>query len=165
MPNAHPIRELLPQESDEGLEALLDAYLEIFNEPATLSAVSFSLRPYERETVRTWLTEADARCFTCADADGRIAGFQIALANPMEGFELWGCGVRSDTRGRGIGRALTQAAVDLASREGYRAVDGYVFADNAARLVSLLRLGFQPVEILHRSRADGGDLVRLRKTL
>jgi ribosomal protein S18 acetylase RimI-like enzyme len=159
------ISDFAPTENADRLTALIDAYLAIFNDEATLRKVSYTLRPFEEAPLRSWFLEWASRCFTCLDAAGRIAGFQVVVADPLEGFSLWGAGVRPDARRRGIGRALVGRAMRFGSGQGYKAVESSVFADNIPRLRLLLDMGFVPVAITHRVRADGGDLVRLARAL
>ena len=52
-----------------------------------------------------------------------------------------------------------------ALQEGYQAVELKVFADNATMLRLVLSLGFIPVDIDHRRRMDGADMVYLKKYL
>lgn len=154
-----------PAGDGASLDALVETYLDIFNEPATLAQVSSTLRPFEASALREWFLDGPCRCFVCHETGGRIVGFQVAVPDPLEGYELWGAGVVPDRRRRGIGRALVERAVRDAAADGYHAVDALVFADNAPRLRLLIGFGFAPVALTANARADGGDLVRLRKVL
>jgi GNAT superfamily N-acetyltransferase len=62
---------------------------------------------------------AACRAFVAIDRDGAIAGTGVATINGPVGWigTIW---VRSDRRGRGLGRALTEATIDAAESEGCR---------------------------------------------
>lgn len=56
-------------------------------------------------------------------------------------------------------------AIGLAVDLGYKAVDCSVFVNNFKMLRILLKLEFVPVRIEYHARADGVDLVRMKKCL
>lgn len=160
------VREFVPQESREDLELLLPAYLDIWNEPENLKFLSFTLKPFEEGIVRGWLSRhlsGNVRYFAALEG-GMVSGMAAVRADPVEGFEIIGMGVRRGRKGRGIGASLVRHAVDVASSEGFGAVDAWVFADNPAMLRLLLSLSFVPVAMDHNRRADNADMVRMRRT-
>lgn len=162
------IREFTPGSNRLDLEQLLPAFLAIWNAPDNLRFLSFSLRPFAPELVRGWFEQHVAgggRYFAAMDESGTITGIIVVRTDPIGMFELFAMAVHPEAQRRGIGRQLVACAVDVARSQGFRCVEGAVFADNARMLRLLLSLGFRPVRMEHHRRADGGDLVVLRALL
>ena len=80
-------------------------------------------------------------------------------------MELLGLTVMKDSQNRGIGRALVEHCVEFARKKGHKAIDVHVYADNKRMLRLVIGQDFIPVEIKYRARADGGDMVRLKRYL
>lgn len=162
------IREFTPGSNRRDLEQLLPAFLAIWNAPDNLRFLSFSLRPFAPELVRGWFEQHIAgggRYFAALDESGTITGIIVVRTDPIGMFELFAMAVHPEAQGRGVGRQLVAYAVDVARSQGFRCVEGAVFADNARMLRLLLSLGFQPVRMEYHRRADGADLVVLRALL
>ena len=51
----------------------------------------------------------------------------------------------------------------IANREGFKCIDVLVFSDNKNMLRLLIKNDYRPIDIQHQARADGMDLVKLRK--
>lgn len=100
------------------------------------------------ERVREWLeVRPDAGVFGAFDETGRLVG-TLGLARQKRpkfahvGF-LWGMYVHPDAMGRGVGRALVDAALALArSQPGLRHVTLQVSADNRAAIALYQSFGF-----------------------
>ncbi len=162
------IREFIPEKDENDLEQLLPAYLEICNAPENLKFLSFTFLPFDAEQIREWFKEHlefGIHYFAVVNQEGDILGISVIHSTPIEGLELTGVGVLSSAKRRGIGRMLVQNAIDFARNEGFQAIDAQVFADNISMLRLLLDLHFLPVSMEHRRRADGADLVHLKKYL
>jgi ribosomal protein S18 acetylase RimI-like enzyme len=162
------IRDVDPAAGRAGFEQFLAAYLELFNDLRSVRQTRLTLRPYQEDAVRAWLKRVDAethRLLTAFDVDGRIVGMQVVALDADDGFELQRIAVRPDLRRRGIARALVGHAVGLAAELGYRAADTQVFVDNAPMLKLLVHSGFVPVDMLFNARADGCDMLWLRRPL
>ena len=65
----------------------------------------------------------------------------------------------------GIGELLIECALDVARSKGFKAVDVAVFADNKRMLRLVLKLDFIPIRMQHHMRADGADVVYLKRYL
>lgn len=157
-----------PTASRSSLERFLATYLKLFNDPRWLHHTSLTLRPHQEDAVRKCLETADKsehRFLTAVDTDGRIVGIQVVAIDADDGYELQHITVRHEMRRRGIARALVKHAVGLATTLGYRAADTQVFVDNVPMLTLLVQSGFVPVDMLHNVRADGCDMLWLRRTL
>ncbi|HEY85923.1 MAG TPA: GNAT family N-acetyltransferase [Chloroflexi bacterium] len=101
--------------------------------------------------------------YAASEAGGRILGISVVKIDPILGFELLGLVVRSEHHRQGIGRKLVENAVGLAQQSGFSAIYTAVFADNKAMLRLLIGLDFIPVRMTHRVRADGADIMYLKK--
>jgi acetyltransferase len=88
-------------------------------------------------------------------SQGQLAGVVRYSADPDRAQAEFGVLVRSDLKGRGLGRVLMTQLIDYARREGVAELVGMVLADNS-RMLSLCRaLGFSVDE-----RVSGENLIR-----
>jgi acetyltransferase len=93
-------------------------------------------------------------------ATGELAGIVRYSADPDHRTAEYGVLVRSDLKGRGLGRALMRRLIEYARRSGIEELFGLVLPDNA-RMLSICRdLGFAVTE-----RVPGENLVRATLTL
>ncbi len=162
------IREFMPEDSIEDKDRLLPVFLEIWNAADNLKFLSFSMKPFEAEIVNFWLEnhkEQGGRYFCAVDEGGDIVGVAVVKINPIEGFELYGLGVRPEFTSRGIGRKLIEYTVTQAMKFDFKAVDASVFADNSTMLRLLLSLDFVPANMDFHKRADGADIVHMKRFL
>lgn len=162
------IREFFPQDSRDDKDVLLPAFLEIWNADSNLRFLSFTMKPFDMETVRFWLEnhkDQGGRYFGAVDGEGGILGIAVVSIRPTEGIELLGLGVRPEFKRQGIGRRLVACTVNQAVDLDFNAVDASVFADNAPMLRLLLSEEFIPVNMDFRKRSDGTDIVRTKRYL
>ena len=162
------IRELKPATDESHLEQLLGAYMEIFNHPENLGLLSLTRIPFDEEATKEWLVRSQGqgrRYFAVVEEGGRILAISVVKADPRYGFEVSKLAVRPEFKYQGFGRLLIDSAITTAAGDGYQAVDASVFADNDATLRLVVGAGFTPVRMTHHLRADGGDIVHLRKYL
>ena len=160
------IKELVPEDNLDAKMALLPAFLNIWNAAENLKYLSTTLIPVEQELVQTWLENhkhQGGKYFCAQDAQGKILGIMVIKVTPSEGFEIYGLGVLPQYKNNGIGRKLTQHAINIAESHGYKSLTVLVFADNTPMLCLLLKLGFIPVSMDYNKRSDGADSVYLRK--
>lgn len=146
----------------------VDAYLRLFNDPENLKYLSFTGIPFERETVETWLRDADASGVeyqTAVGEDGEICAIMVTSANSTEGFEIMGVVVDAGHRCSGIAARMLEIAARGAKEKGFRAVSVAVFADNKKMLALAVKNDFRPYKVEHSARWDGADIVRLKKYL
>lgn len=162
------VREFIPQDEPADRDALLPAFMAVWNAAENLKYLSPGLKPFDEDTVAAWFAGHKAlggRYFCALDDQGKILGILVVKITPIVGMELYGLGVRPECKGGGVGRALVEHCVDLALRLGHASVDVRVFADNRIMLKTLLSQDFVPVEMEYHVRADGADSVRLKKYL
>jgi acetyltransferase len=89
------------------------------------------------------------------ESTGALAGIVRYSSDPDHRTAEYGALVRSDFKGRGLGRALMRRLVDYARKEGIEELFGMILPDNE-RMLSICRdLGFSVSE-----RVSGEDLVR-----
>ena len=161
-------REFDAQDNEADKRDLLAAFLDIWNAEENLRYLSFTLRPFEKDTVRGWLDthkELGGRFLCAVDGDGRVLGIAVVKIDPIEGFEIHGLGVRPGFKRQGVGRKLLERTIGLAADLGFRSVGADVFADNTQMLRILLSLDFRPIGMAFNRRADGADMVNTRRTL
>ena len=98
--------------------------------------------------------------FIAVDAQQNTLGVARLVRDPDNVEAEFALMVRSDLKGRGLGRLLMQALLDYAAARGTRRLVGYVLRENQAMLTLLKPLGFElrpdehePSEVLRVSRA------------
>lgn len=123
---------------------------------AALHAVCFE-RPWDAETFKTMLASPGTFAFTHAD------GFVLGRAAADEA-EILTMAVRPQARGKGLGRALLQAAIDKAREFGATTMFLEVGTDNPRALALYAGLGFAKVGA-RKAYYDGRDALVLRLPL
>jgi ribosomal protein S18 acetylase RimI-like enzyme len=91
-----------------------------------------------------------------AVADGKVMG-SIHVGTSGHGFGEIGMAVAREWRGRGVGSALMEAAIDWARAQGLHKLSLGVFAHNAAGLALYRRYGFveEGRRVKHYRRQSG----------
>jgi L-amino acid N-acyltransferase YncA len=120
----------------EAIAAVIDA---VVREP---NAVGFD-RPLSPEEVRTWLSRLGdgGAVFLCLVAEA-TAGFGALDFNTQEpDTATLGVWLLPQHRGRGLGTALAECALDFARDKGYRRIRGRLPQDNEAALSFLSSIG------------------------
>lgn len=123
-----------------------DALQEIFNQPkAQAGTLQLPWRSVGQR--RDWLSRvlSDGHVLV-AEVDGRVVG-QLGLhiqATPRRrDVGSFGMAVHDDFQGRGIGKALVQAMIDLADNWlGLRRIELEVYADNVGAIRLYEKFGF-----------------------
>ncbi|HUX05743.1 MAG TPA: GNAT family N-acetyltransferase [Acidobacteriota bacterium] len=162
------IEELRPEKNIGHFALLKEAYIGLFNDPRNLPMLSFTLRPFSEETLDAWFrahVEHGVSYYSEMDGAGRISGLALTRTDPVTGFEFLSLVVRRECRRKGIGRRLTEHVIGKARTLEYKAIDVAVYAENVPMLKLVLDEGFIPIRMSHNMRADGADLVHLRKVL
>ena len=159
------IKEYSPGEKPEDLNALLTAFLEIWNSDENLKYLSYTLKPFDKQIIKKRIERHKAHGirYICAEnEDNEILGIATIRVDGIEGFEIYGIGVKIESKKQGIGRRLIEYTINLAKELEYKAIDAFVFADNSVMLRLLLLLGFLPIGMEYHKRADGADLVQMK---
>lgn len=89
--------------------------------------------------------------------------YVIEKRKQSQGFELFLLAVNKENQKTGIGQRLLNECISLVLKEKFKCIDSFVFADNKNMLRLLIKNDFRPVDIQYHARADGMDLIKLRK--
>ena len=105
-----------------------------------------------REGVARFLARNPASCFAALDGDA-LVGVIMAGHDGRRGY-IYHTAVRADLRGRGIGRALVERALDALRREGINKVALVAFTRNVQGNAFWARMGFEERrDLVYRNRA------------
>jgi RimJ/RimL family protein N-acetyltransferase len=97
--------------------------------------------------------------FVAVTAGDEVVGWCDITSIPMEGFAHCGhlgMGVRSDYRGRGLGRSLLRAAIDMARIKDLERIELEVFASNRPAITMYKKLGFVTEGVKKNARKIDG---------
>lgn len=147
---------------------LSDSYRKLLNEKENLKLLSFTNLPFDTNTITSFLKNAsveDVEYYAAITSDDDIIGITAFESDLIKGFNVVEVVVDSNYREYGIGSSLINKGVELAERNGFKAIDINVFADNKPMLILLLKLDFKIVRIENHVRFDGEDLIYLKKYL
>lgn len=150
-----------------------EAIREIYNVEVTSSTVTFDLVPRSLEMQRAWLTERDgAHAVLVAESFGTVVGF--ASLSPYRDRPAYRTTVEDsvyvhrDHQGTGVGYALLDRLVRLATDHGFHAMIGRIVAGHAASIKLHERCGFTQVGLereIGRKFGKWLDVVTMQKLL
>ncbi len=143
---------------------------------AVISEGKYTLfdRPFSEEEERAFISSlSDRSAMYAAEINGKIVGVQSinlfsGLSESVRHVATIGTWLRSDFRGRGIGRLLAEESFKFALSKGYTKVVIQVLADNETALRFYRGLGFQNIGIARqhvRLRGKFHDEMYLEKLL
>ena len=128
-----------------------EAIRSIYNAAVTGSTATFDLRPRTEAEQQAWMADHDGAhpALVAADDDGTVLGFgslspyrdRPAYATTVEDSVY----VDSSRRGQGVGRALLEELVRLATRLGFHTVVARVGEANDASIRLHVACGFELV--------------------
>jgi phosphinothricin acetyltransferase len=127
-----------------------EAIRTIYNHEVLRSTVTFDLRPRSLEEQRQWLAaRSGAHAVIVAVADGEVVGFgslspfreRPAYSTSVEDSVY----VRGDQRGTGVGRALLEELVKLATQHGFHTVLARIVGGHEASIALHEAVGFEVV--------------------
>jgi ribosomal protein S18 acetylase RimI-like enzyme len=150
--------EIRPARRDE-----LPLVRELFREYADSLGVDLSFQGFEDELARLpgeYAPPRGALLLACegGDAAGCVA---IRPLEPIEVCELKRLNVRAASRGGGLGRSLTLAAIDEARRLGYARMRLDTLPSMAAARRLYAGLGFREIEPYRFNPIDGTQFLEL----
>ncbi|HEX9260863.1 MAG TPA: GNAT family N-acetyltransferase [Acidimicrobiales bacterium] len=129
-----------------------EAIRAIYNLEVETSTATFDLEPRTLEAQRAWLADRSGAFSTVvAVDDGAVVGF--AALSPYKERAAYrttvedSVYVRRDCHGRGIGKALLDHVLDVATAHGFHAVMARIEAGGAASRAVHMACGFQLVGI------------------
>lgn len=161
------IKELVPQRNPDEATALKSFLKAAYNEPRVQRYVTYTLQPFSDERIDSWLsTHLDDHVrYYALFKDGAIGGLALGQECDEYGYELVGLMVLPEYQGAGIGRELVRHVINVAQKGHWASILVRVFADNKRMLKLVIDEDFVPIRIEYHKRADGVDVVHLKKYL
>ena len=110
-------------------------------------------QPFSEEDERRFIASLGQRsALHVAESEGAIIGVQSidlfsSIARSLSHVATMGTWLRSDSRGRGIGRLLAAASLDFARAHAYEKIVVQVLADNERALRFYRALGFRDIGV------------------
>ena len=114
-------------------------------EPRTCACASSAPRRAFTQTEALRLTQLDYdrdMAFVALTPAGELAGVSRLICDPDHRSAEYALIVRSDLKGRGLGRALLSLLIDYARADGLERLEGMVLADNPGMQALIGTLGF-----------------------
>jgi ribosomal protein S18 acetylase RimI-like enzyme len=161
------IRLIKPLESKADFEKLTDSLWRFVNDPDSFKFLSYSLINFDKKEIEemTLRHKEIGIDYLVDDNDGVFLGLLAIKRIKSTGFELFLLVVNKSNQKSGIGQSLLTECMRIASKEKFKCVDSLVFADNKDMLRLLIKNDFIPIDIQRNARADGSDIIKLRKYL
>jgi ribosomal protein S18 acetylase RimI-like enzyme len=161
------IRLLQPLDCKLDFDKLTNSFCRLLDNNESFKFLSYSLIKFDKETIEgfTEKHKENGIDYILYEKDGLFKGILSVKRNPFQGFELFSLIVDKDNQKEGVGQSLINECVDMALKEKYKCIDTLVFSDNKNMLRLLIKNDFRPIELQNHARADGMDLVKLRKTI
>jgi ribosomal protein S18 acetylase RimI-like enzyme len=161
------IRRIQPLENIADFNKLTACFERILNEKSSFRFLSYSLIIPQKDTIEimTKKHKENGIEYIVHEQDDLFTGIMAVKRNPFQGFELFLLAVVTTVRQKGIGQSLIEECLVMAKEEGYNCMDTFVFADNKNMLRLLIKNDYLPVGMQYHQRADGMDLLKLRKYL
>jgi L-amino acid N-acyltransferase YncA len=126
------------------------AILAILNDAIVTSTALYDYRPRAIESMQTWFDGKRLGNFPvlgAVDAAGTLLGFaSYGAFRPHAAYKYsieHSVYVRSEQRGKGVGRSLMERLVAAATEQQYHVMIGCIDAENQASIALHLRLGFE----------------------
>lgn len=126
----------------------MDLYAEVAAEGRWIAGEAPVNKLERRARFETSIRRTDAEIFV-ADDGGRVVG-ELGIEVAGYGVAEFGMMVATDGRGRGIGSALLQAAIDWARQHGAHKVALQVWPHNEAAIALYRKFGFEEEGRLRR---------------
>ena len=129
--------------------------------PSLLAIARASFRePWSAAALRAELAREDVRCLVARDARGEPAGYLLAR-RVLDELQVSSVAVAPGRRGRGVGRALLEAALAREGARGLRVATLEVRAGSEAALALYRAAGFEVVGRRPRYYRGGEDALLL----
>lgn len=159
------IRLIKPLDSRSDFDSLTSSLMRFLNDQDCFKFLSYSLINFDQETIEGLTNQhrENGIDYLVSEKGGLFSGVLAVKRKQSQGFELFLLAVNKDNQKTGIGQSLINECLSLAIKEQFKCIDSFVFADNKNMLRLLIKNDFRPVDIKYHSRADGMDLIKLRK--
>jgi ribosomal protein S18 acetylase RimI-like enzyme len=158
------VRWIEPLESKTDFDNLTKALAEFLDDPESFKYLSYTLVKYDKKFIeeQTRKHKEIGLDYLVYEKDDQLKGILAFKRNPSQGFELFLLVVDRNNQKSGLGQCLLDECLQIASKEKYKCIDSFVFADNKKMLRLLIKNDFRPIAVVHSARSDGMDLVKLR---
>jgi ribosomal protein S18 acetylase RimI-like enzyme len=159
------IRLIKPLDCRSDFDSLTTSLMRFLNDPDSFKFLSFSLINFDKEVIERMTNQhrESGIDYLVYENGGVFSGILAVKRKLSKGFELFLLAVDRDKQNTGIGQSLINECLTLALSENFKSIDSFVFADNKNMLRLLIKNDFRPVDIQYHARADGMDLIKLRK--
>jgi ribosomal protein S18 acetylase RimI-like enzyme len=159
------IRLIKPLECKSDFDTLTSSLMRFLNDPDSFKFLSYSLINIDKETIEGLTNQhrVNGIEYLVSENGGHFSGILAVKRKQSQGFELFLLVVNKDNQKTGIGQSLINECLSLALKEEFKCIDSSVFADNKNMLRLLIKNDFRPIDIQYHARADGMDLIKLRK--
>lgn len=126
----------------------LPAMLTIYNEAIRNLTATFDLEEQTLEERKLWFDKyGGSRPLIVAEVDGQVAGYSsLSMFREKKAYEKTtelSLYISPDFRGRGIGKALMEAILELAREHGYHSVIGGITGGNEVSIKLHKQFGFE----------------------
>ncbi len=161
------IRIINPLEDKSDFDKLTDLLAKCLDCNDSFKFFSYSLIKFDRKTIER-LTEKHKENgidYIIYETNNLFSGVLAYKKNKLQGFELYLLAVDKDNQKKGIGQSLINECIRIAANDNFKSIDSFVFADNKHMLRLLIKNEFRPIDLQFHARADGVDLIKLRKYL
>jgi ribosomal protein S18 acetylase RimI-like enzyme len=159
------IRLIKPLDCRSDFNSLTSSLMRFINDPDSFKFLSYSLINFDKETIEGLTNQhrENGIDYLVSENQGFFSGILAVKRKQHQAFELFLLVVNKDNQKTGIGQSLINECLTLALKEKFKSIDSFVFADNKNMLRLLIKNDFRPVDIQYHARADGMDLIKLRK--
>lgn len=161
------IRLIHPLDNKTDFDNLTDLLSKCLDNEEYFKFLSYSLIKFYKKTIEN-LTKnhrENGIDYIVYETNNLFSGVLAFKRNKFQGFELFLLAVDRDNQKRGIGQDLINECIKIATNDNFKSIDSFVFADNKKMLRLLINNDFRPIDIKFHTRADGMDLIKLRKYL
>ena len=159
------IQLIHPLDNKSDFDKLTDLLSKCLDYDESFKFLSYSLIKFDKKTIEN-LTEKHKENgidYIVYETNNLFSGLLAYKKNKFQGFELFLLAVDKDNQKKGIGQNLINECIKIATGDNFKSIDSFVFADNKKMLRLLIKNDFRPIDIQFHARADGMDLIKLRK--
>ena len=159
------MRLIKPLENKSDFDRLTDVLLKCLGDDESFKFLSYSLIKFDKETIESLTRNHKEQeiDYNVLETNNIFWGVLAYKKNRFQGFELFLLAVDKDNQKKGIGQNLINECIKIATGDNFKSIDSFVFADNKKMLRLLIKNDFRPIDIQFHARADGMDLIKLRK--
>lgn len=161
------IRLIKPLDNKTDFDNLTDLLSRCLDHDEFFKFLSYSLIRFDKKTIEnlTKTHKENGIDYIVCETNNLFSGVLAFKKSKFHGFELFLLVVDKDNQKMGIGQDLISECVKIAENDNFKSIESFVFADNTKMLRLLIKNDFRPIDIQFHARADGMDLIKLRKYL